>query len=215
MKKKELFRCIALYFLIYVLIYFFDLFSVRSIIYSIVKDSIYYYLSVIIIVLNIIFYDKKIYKKLKINSKNLKYEIFIGILIFICLSLLTIIPFLLTKNNKILSVKPLSRNMLIYFTIFNLFVVAPCEEFIYRGYFFEKFKLIFNNNLTSNIISSILFGVIHYPNKESLVLIIAPTIIGIIFTILKEKIINCSLISLSIAHGLNNVLIDWIAYFFT
>ncbi|WP_291631241.1 CPBP family intramembrane glutamic endopeptidase [Clostridium sp.] len=213
--KKKVFFTIIIYICIYILLYYLNSFRIKSLEESIIKNSIYYMISIMIVIFSILFYDKEIYKRLKIRGKSLKREFCIGIIIFGGLSIFTIIPFMITGNNEILSAKLPSIKMLIYFTLFNIFIVAPCEEFIFRGYFFEKFKLIFNNRLIANICSSILFGLLHYPNKGSLSLIIMPTIIGFIFIEFKEKIKNCSLLSLSIAHGLNNSLIDWISFIFT
>ncbi|WP_300386738.1 type II CAAX endopeptidase family protein [Clostridium sp.] len=215
MKKKEFFYCILTYIFIYILLYYFSTIHIKKLELILLKDTLYYAISTLIIILNIIFFDNTIYEKLKIYVSNLKKEFLIGIIIFGGMSLFTIIPFIITKNNEILSAKLPSIKILIYITLFNIFVVAPCEEFVFRGYFFEKLKVICSNSLIANIISSILFGLIHYINKRSLALIIAPTIIGFIFTVFKEKIKNCSLLSLSIAHGLNNSLISWISYIFT
>ena len=215
MKKKDFFYCILIYTCIYLTLFFISSLNSKSLELYIIKNTLYYLISISIVIIYIVFFDKNLYKLLKITGSNLKKEILVGVVFFLFLSLFTIIPFMVTKNEELLPSKLPSFKILIYFTLFDICIVAPCEEFIFRGYFFEKLNQIFDNSLIANIISSLLFGLLHYPNKKSFALIIPPMIIGFIFTLCKTKIKNCSLISLSIAHGLNNSLITLISYIFT
>jgi len=88
--------------------------------------------------------------------------------------------------------------------------VALTEEFIFRGYLLNNIKKISNNSIIPIIITSLLFGLFHI-FSGNVVQIIITSFIGLILVVCKEKIKECSLLSLIIAHGLY----DWLIVLFT
>lgn len=81
-----------------------------------------------------------------------------------------------------------------------VFIVGLSEEFIFRGFLYEKLDSIFLSDGIPIILSSVLFGLFHLPNISLLQILI-----GCFFCICKRKIPGCTLLSLAIAHGIH----DW------
>lgn len=89
--------------------------------------------------------------------------------------------------------------------------VALAEEFVYRSYIFQKLLKIKDSRWFAIIISSIIFGLGHIFQGNSLQVIMT-SLLGILFCVFREKIKNCTLLSLVILHGMHNALIIlWVA----
>ena len=88
--------------------------------------------------------------------------------------------------------------------------VALTEEFIFRGYLLNEFKKLSKNSIIPIIITSVLFGLFHI-FQGSIIQVIITTVIGLILALCKEKIKDCSLLSLIIAHGVY----DWLIVLLT
>jgi membrane protease YdiL (CAAX protease family) len=67
------------------------------------------------------------------------------------------------------------------------------EEFIFRGYLIPRLEILLKNTYIAIIISSILFGLIHY-SYGTLIQIIGPFFIGLIFAFHYQKYRNIKII---------------------
>ena len=157
-----------------------------------------------------IFYIKN---KIKVGLKkeNLLKQIIIGIVIALLMNLfITIIPILLFgKENLYTGSNYKYLWQFIYYFIYCVFAVSLTEEFIFRGYILERLKT--NKKIIPILISSILFGLFHI-FTGNIAQIFITTFIGLILSISKEKIKNCTLLSLIIAHGIYDFLIEVITF---
>jgi uncharacterized protein len=63
------------------------------------------------------------------------------------------------------------------------------------------------------VISAVVFGLWHYPNTHSLVNVASTTVIGLFYGFCRWRVKDCSLLSLSVAHGLNDAVIILLSYF--
>nr|MCR5146583.1 CPBP family intramembrane metalloprotease [Clostridia bacterium] len=97
-----------------------------------------------------------------------------------------------------------------YEFVYVTFGVAVAEEFIFRGYLLNILKRMSKNTIIPIIVTSLLFGLFHILNGN-IIQVIVTTLIGLILVICKEKIKNCTLLSLIIAHGLY----DWLIVLLT
>ena len=127
---------------------------------------------------------------------------------------LNILPLLCGASKQdVLGMKPKSLVELIYFILYDIFVVGFGEELIFRGYFLDRIREIFHSNIWGVILSSVLFGLFHYPTNHNIEQVISAILVGIFYSVCKLKIKNCGLISLSIAHGCNDAFIILLGYF--
>jgi len=145
------------------------------------------------------------------KDKILK-QVLIGVVIGCIMSIfITLIPILIFgKENTYSSYNFKYIWQYLYQFIYLLVGVALTEEFIFRGYLLKNIKDICKNSIVPIIITSFLFGLFHIFNGN-IVQVMMTSFIGAIFVICREKIKDCSLLSLIIAHGLY----DWLIVLFT
>ena len=86
MKKKDFFYCILIYTFIYLTLFFISSLNSKSLELDIIKNTLYYLISISIVIIYIVFFDKNLYKLLKITCSNLKKEILVGVIFFLFLT---------------------------------------------------------------------------------------------------------------------------------
>lgn len=96
---------------------------------------------------------------------------------------------------------------LVYELVFYLCFVGPAEELLYRVFVQETLIKIFPNQRFWMItLCALIFGLSHWRINGSWIQVCIATCIGLYFGLAKEYIKNCTIISLSICHGLYNAL---------
>lgn len=94
-----------------------------------------------------------------------------------------------------------------------ILAIGCVEEFVFRGFIYEKIKRISNKDAIAIIGSSAFFGVFHLLSGNIIQMIVTACI-GAFFCFCKLKIKNCSIVSLMIAHGIYDALITvWASVF--
>jgi membrane protease YdiL (CAAX protease family) len=88
--------------------------------------------------------------------------------------------------------------------LFTSITAGVTEELFFRGYLIPRLEILFKNTYLAILISSILFGLIHY-RYGTLTQIIAPFFIGIILALHYQKHRNITIII--ICHFLWNLLV--------
>lgn len=156
--------------------------------------------------------NKQKLSELGFSKNKILKQILIGITIGCVISLfITLIPILIFgKENTYSSSNFKYIWQYIYQFIYLTVGVSLTEEFIFRGYLLNKLKKISENKIIPIIVTPLLFGLFHIFNGN-IIQVILTTFIGLIFVICKEKIKNCSLLSLIIAHGIY----DWLIVLLT
>lgn len=145
--------------------------------------------------------------ELGFHKKYVTYQIGIGIIVAVLMSLLfTVIPILLGFRDMVGSTQYTKVWQFSYEFVYTIFGVALTEELIFRGYIFNKLLQIKDNKVLAIIISSVMFGFFHVFSGD-VIQVIMTTIIGIVYCVLREKIKNCTTLSLIIIHGVYDALI--------
>ena len=151
--------------------------------------------------------NKEKFKDLGFTKKKLLKQILIGLGIAAAMSaVLTVLPVLLGLRDWIGSTNYTQAWQFAYEFIFAIFGVALAEELIFRGYIFHKLLDIKNSRWFAVIVSSALFGLFHIFTGLSLQ-ILTTAIIGVFYCLCREKIKDCTILSLIIAHGVYDALI--------
>jgi CAAX amino terminal protease family. len=141
------------------------------------------------------------------TKKGLGHQILIGLSIaFVMSAFLTVIPILLGFRQMVGSTNFTQAWQFVYEFFYRICGVALAEELIFRGYIFNKLMIIKNNKRLAIIVSSILFGLFHVFNGDLLQILIT-TFIGVVYCLYRERIKNCTLLSLIVAHGVYGALI--------
>lgn len=91
--------------------------------------------------------------------------------------------------------------------------VALVEEFLFRGYFYHKLRLLFRSEWVAIFLSSALFGLFHWSGGILQMLITG--LLGVFWCLCRKKLRHCTLLSLIIAHGLYDWLIIIWAHIFS
>jgi len=137
--------------------------------------------------------------------KQIKIGLFLAMFL---ISVFVLIPLLFGINKTdLLPHKAKNIGIMIYEVMHRLFFVGVGEELIFRGYLYTKFKNLTKSGVTTVIITSILFGFWHIILSGSIAQVIVTTIIGLFFGFARLKIKDCSITSVSIAHGLYDALL--------
>lgn len=154
------------------------------------------------------------FKELGFSRSNIGKQALIALGIFAVIFCLTVlIPLLIGIDKRsVLSYKyPLE--ILIFYILFDLIVIGFGEEFIYRGYFYNRLGKATNSRLAAVIISSLLFGFSHFPGSQDFLQVATTTGIGLVYGFSRYKIKNCSLLSVSVAHGMQDAGIVILSFF--
>ncbi len=149
------------------------------------------------------------------SKEKLGYQVLTGIAIALCMSFVfTVIPHLAGKSDWVNNQHQyIYLWQFIYDFVYDIIAVALVEEFVFRGFLYKKIELLFGSSLYAILGSSILFGLFHFLGGN-IVQLIVTGILGLILCICKEKIKNCTLLSLVIAHGVYDALITvWLNVF--
>lgn len=148
------------------------------------------------------------------GRSRLKKQVLIGLTIFtVTICFIIILPLILGFNKSdVLSFKPSSIFIMVFYIIHALFFVGPGEEIIFRGYFYREIWKVTDSELKAVIFSSILFGLWHFPNGHDIVNVFTTGFIGLIYGFVRYKIKNCTVLSTSIAHGVHDAVIVVLSY---
>lgn len=117
-------------------------------------------------------------------------QIIVGVLIGVAMSfILTLIPHLFGFGEFVDSGKRyIYLWQFIYEFLYCIFAVSCVEEFVFRGFIFEKIKRISQKDMISIIGSSVLFGVFHL-FSGNIVQMLMTACIGAFFCFCRLKIV--------------------------
>lgn len=136
-----------------------------------------------------------------------------ALLIFIATILLVLLPLLFgADKTNVLSFKSSSLEVLIFYLLYDLFCVGFGEELVFRGYFYARISAFTRIAWMPAVFSAVLFGMIHFPNTHNLINVAATAGLGFIYGLCRWKLKDCSLLSLSLAHGLHDAVIILLSY---
>lgn len=146
------------------------------------------------------------FAELGYSTKNIGKQFWAGaVLLVITLSIFVILPLVCGVNKEfVLSVK---QPNVVGQVIFYLFFVGPVEEYVFCGYFQQQLEELIRNKIVVCVVTSLLFGFWHYPSTMSLINVACTFVIGLIYSIAKTKWKDCTILSVSLAHGLHDSII--------
>jgi len=151
--------------------------------------------------------EKEKLRDIGFEREKLFFQIIIGLSIATVMCLvLTVIPILCGFKDMVSSTRYSQPWQFVFQFFYTIFGVALVEEFFFRGYLFKKLLDIRDSKLFAITISSVIFGLFHVL-AGGLIQVLITGIIGAIYCFCKEKIKNCTLLSLIIAHGVYDALI--------
>lgn len=190
-------------------------------IYEFVFEAFWHTLFCLIIFFVVLKIEKRRIDTLDIYFSNISKQLLWGVgLVTIFLLLPIIKVFVLhTENVDIINnSNEITIFSIIPIIIYNFIFVGFTEELIFRGYLLNRVKEISNSEIIAIIVSSIIFGLCHYPTERDFAQVIIATCMGLLFSYVKLSYPrSCSLFSLSFAHGLYNsgfVIITYLIYVF-
>ena len=94
----------------------------------------------------------------------------------------------------------------LYKLAYFLIAIGASEEFIFRCFFYEKLKRVFNTVLAAVLCSALVFALFHIINGSGIFNLALIFIIGIVFAVSRLKLKSCTLLSLIVMHGVY----DWL-----
>lgn len=167
---------------------------------------IYWLIALIPIIVMLVNKDKLVDYGFSKDKK--KFQIIVGILIGVAMSfILTLIPHLFGFGKYVDSGKRYKYLwQFIYEFFYCIFAVGFVEEFVFRGFVYEKIKIISQKDMIAIIGSSVLFGVFRL-FSGNIVQMIMTACIGAFLCFCRLKVKKCSTLSLIIGHGIYDALI--------
>ena len=142
------------------------------------------------------------------SKEKISLQVILGVAIGVVMSfILTLLPHLLGFGEYVDSGKRYEYLwQFIYEFVYCIVAIGFVEEFVFRGFIYQKIKSIFRKDITAVIGSSVLFGVFHL-FSGNIIQMVMTALIGAFFCFCRLKIKNCSTLSLIIAHGVYDALI--------
>jgi len=102
---------------------------------------------------------------------------------------------------------------ILYQFAYMMLAVAFVEEVVFRGYLFKKLLDISGSKWLAILGSSVLFGLFHIFNGNPWQIVIT-AVIGLYWCVCRDKVKNCTVLSLIIAHALHNTIHPMLAVIF-
>lgn len=149
------------------------------------------------------------------KKKNISRQLLAAIPIFIVtVSVAVVIPLLLGANKTdVLSFKSSSLQVLIFYLFFDFICVGFGEELAFRGYFYSRIQSLSSIPWLPMVLTAVMFGFWHYPVTQSFLNVAVTSVLGLFYGYCRWKRKNCTVLSLSVAHGLHDAFIITLSYF--
>lgn len=159
--------------------------------------------------------EKRPLKDLGLERKNVVSQILIGlglgVLTCFVFSLLPILCKIVPAKNWVS--KPSDITQIAYTVLSNLLLIGTVEELIFRGYLQTSIANSVRGNFTGVLTAAALFGIWHIFNGN-IINVGMTFLIGAVLGFGRAYLKNCSLLSVMLAHALNNILIMVIAFIY-
>lgn len=149
------------------------------------------------------------------SKEKIGAQLLIGIGIGIAMSLVLTLPLFLTGHGE------WSDNgkhyqflwQFLYELLYCVGAVALTEEFIFRGFLYQKLQAFSGTHWVAILVSSVAFGLFHIFGG-SLVQVVMTSLIGVALCLVRRKVKHCTTLSLIIGHGVYDFLITvWVNVF--
>jgi uncharacterized protein len=98
-----------------------------------------------------------------------------------------------------------------YLAVRMLVLVGFVEEFAWRGYVLRGARRAFRSGPWAIVISSLLFGLWHFPGGHDVLQVIVTALIGAIYATALLKVRHCTTLATGMAHGLHDFILLLIA----
>ena len=166
------------------------------------------YWAIAIVPFGIMIYAKDKLSEYGFVKDKIVNQVIVGIIIGVCMSfVLTLIPIFVGIGDWVDNGQHYQYPwQFIYEFTYCIAAIGLVEEYVFRGFIYSKVKKLCDSVAVSTVVSSILFGLFHFLSGN-IIQMIMTGIIGVFLCICKEKIRNCTLLSLIIAHGIYDALI--------
>ncbi len=167
---------------------------------------VYWLIALVPIILMIVNKDKL--SEYGFSKEKIIFQIILGVMIGFAMSfILTLIPHLLGFGEYVDNGKRYEYLwQFIYEFFYFIFAVAFVEEFVFRGFVYQKIKSLGQKDAIAIIGSSVLFGAFHLLGGN-VIQVVMTAFIGAFFCFCRLKIKNCTTLSLIIAHGIYDAMI--------
>lgn len=149
------------------------------------------------------------------SGEKIGAQILVGIGIGVVMSLILTLPLFLTGHGE------WSDNgkhyqflwQFLYEIVYCVGALALTEEFIFRGFLYQKLHALSGSHPVAILVSSVAFGLFHIFGG-SLVQVVMTGLIGLAWCLVRRKVKHCTTLSLIIGHGLYDFLITvWVNVF--
>ena len=148
---------------------------------------------------------KRPFWTLGFRREEIGKQVLFGFAIFAMLAaLVTVAVILLGSRRQILLPLRKSGPALLSSIAFDLILVGPVEETLFRGYFLNRLQVLTRSGAGGIIFSSILFGAWHFPGGQDILQVLLTAVIGALFSYCILRFRNCTTLSVMIAHGLHD-----------
>lgn len=146
------------------------------------------------------------------NKVGLQLLISLGIFA-VTISAAVLLPlFLGFDKADVLSFKSSSIVVLVFYILFDIICVGFGEEFVFRGYMYSRLKTASGSDWKAIAVSSVLFGLMHFPNTRNVMNVVSTAALGFLYAFCRHKLKNCTVLTLSVAHGLHDAAITLLSY---
>ncbi|MDR0839786.1 MAG: CPBP family intramembrane metalloprotease [Christensenellaceae bacterium] len=105
-----------------------------------------------------------------------------------------------------------AKDSLLFAIPYKLLFVGFAEELLFRGYFLNSFMRLTGSKIAAVILSSLLFGLWHFILSGSIFQVLVTAIIGVLLALPRAYAKTCSIVSVSLAHGLYDALLNALSW---
>ena len=148
--------------------------------------------------------DKENAKDIGLIKEKLTWQLLNGLFVAIgALAIFVILPAFF--GVQMVYVGSLDIRSVFYQLAYMLLAVATIEEVVFRGHLFKKLLDIKESRWFAITMSSVMFGLYHIFNWN-IFQIVVTAFIGFYFCVCREKIKQCTLLSLIIGHAVYNTI---------
>jgi len=158
--------------------------------------------------------NRSLFDGLGFRARPVRKQVLIGLVMSaVTISFILLALVLLEDRANVLSFKARTPLVLLYYLIHGFVFVGFGEELLWRGYFFNRARELTGSGVWAVVLSSVLFGLWHYPAGQDILKVIVTAGLGAFYATARLKIRDCSTMATGVAHGLHDSIILVLSYF--